>query len=212
MRASLTELEQKHCRRNEGQRAFRPAVLIDRDGTINEELGYLRDPDKVALLPTAGKAVAMLNKQGLPLIVITNQSALNRGIMEWTDFESVNEALWEALQEKGARYDGLYYCPHNPDDDPPCDCRKPRPGLLLQAAFDFDLDLHHCFFIGDKRSDLEAARQCECRTILVRTGWGEEAIQEIIAQRYEPDYVATTLLEAANWIIRQIRTEGSVAS
>jgi D-glycero-D-manno-heptose 1,7-bisphosphate phosphatase len=120
------------------------------------------------------------------------------------DFEAVNAALWKALQGTEAHYDALYYCPHVPDGDMPCACRKPQPGLLLQAAFDLDLDLRRSFMVGDKRSDLEAGRACGCHTVLVRTGWGDGAYQEMVSQGCEPDYVAATLLDASRWIVSQL--------
>ncbi len=177
-----------------------PAVFVDRDGTINVDRGYLRNSDEVALLPTAGEALHLLNKLDIPLVVITNQSALERGLMKLEQLEAVNTVLWQALQQAQAHYDALYYCPHNPDQAPICACRKPQPGLLLQAAFDLDLDLGRCFIIGDKRSDLEAGRACGCQTVLVRTGWGERTYA---SQEFKPDYTASTLLEAALWIASQ---------
>ena len=178
----------------------RPAVFLDRDGTINVEHGYLRDPEAVALLPTVCKALALLNALNIPVIIVTNQSALGRGLMSEAEFEAVNAALWEALQACGVHYDALYYCPHMPDHVPPCACRKPRPGLLLQAAEDFNLDLSRSYIIGDKQSDLDAGYAAGCRTVLVRTGFGERTYKALAQQPQKPDYVAATLLEAVQWV------------
>lgn len=179
---------------------LRPAVFLDRDGTINEEKGYLCTPEAVTLLPTVCKAIALLNAHNIPVIVITNQSALGRGLMSRAEFDAVNAALWEALQAGGAHYDALYYCPHVPDLIPPCPCRKPCPGLLLQAAVDFNIDLLRSYIIGDKQSDLDAGYAAGCHTLLVRTGCGEVTYQTLKAQLWQPDYIAKTLLEAVEWI------------
>jgi D-glycero-D-manno-heptose 1,7-bisphosphate phosphatase len=189
------------------QRASRPnkaAVFIDRDGTINVERGYLSNPDDVTLLPTAGEAIHLLNQQNLPVIVITNQSALGRGLMTLPQLEAVNGKLWQALQQYQAHFDALYYCPHNPDEDPSCGCRKPQPGLFFQAALDLGLDLAGCFIVGDKLSDLEAGRACDCQTALVRTGWGEQTYREMISNKIESDHIGSTLLEVSRWIALQL--------
>jgi len=210
MRLPLSALEHDLTqRRSNPQIHLRPAVFVDRDGTLNVERGYLSRPEEVALLPTVGKALGLLNRLGIPVIVITNQSALGRGVMKWAEFEAVNAALWKALQDAGAFYDALYYCPHAPNGNSSCGCRKPQPGLLLQAALDLNLDLPRCFVVGDKRSDLEAGRICGCYTVLVRTGWGEETHREMLAEGWEPDCVADTLLEATRWIELQLGSRAS---
>lgn len=183
---------------------FRPAVFLDRDGTINEEHGYLREPEAVALLPTVCEALALLNALNIPVIVVTNQSALGRGLMSMAEFYAVNKALWGALHACAAHYDALYYCPHTPDLVPPCACRKPRPGLLLQAAVDFNLDLSRSYIIGDKQSDLDAGYAAGCHAVLVRTGFGEATYKALPAQPRQPDYVAVTLLEAVQWVTRSM--------
>lgn len=211
MRLPLEVLEQQIAHRNRSG-CLHPAVFLDRDGTINVERGYLLDPAEVALLPTVGKAIRLLNRLNVPVVVITNQSALERHMMRLADLEAVNAAILEALREANAHYDALYYCPHRPDRVSPCACRKPKPGLLLQAALDLDLDLRRCFMVGDKRSDLDAARRCGCHTVLVRTGWGEDTYIEVSAEGHMPDYVTRTLLEAVNWIVTQLRTHASDVS
>ncbi len=183
---------------------LRSAVFLDRDGTINEEHGYLREPEAVTLLPTVCEALAQLNVLSIPVIIVTNQSALGRGLMSKAEFEAVNAALWRALQACGTHYDALYYCPHTPDCEPLCACRKPQPGLLLQAAEDFNLDLSRSYIIGDKQSDLDAGYAAGCRAVLVRTGFGEETYRALPQQPQQPDYVAATLLEAVQWITRDI--------
>lgn len=179
---------------------MRPAVFLDRDGTINEERGYLCDPEAVELLPTVCEALTLLRTLDIPIIVLTNQSALGRGLITETEFGAVNAALWMVLQACHTSYDALYYCPHRPDCDPPCVCRKPRPGLLLQAAMDYNLDLSRSFIVGDKLTDLEAGYAANCHTVLVRTGFGDISYRALAWQSQQPDFVATTLLEAAQWV------------
>jgi len=204
MRSSLSEL--RHFLEQRGVLHTRPAVFVDRDGTINVEKGYLRRPGDLVLLPGVGEALAQLNAHGIPVVIVTNQSALGRGLMDQAEFEAVSDALWRALRERGAYYDALYYCPHSPDGLP-CDCRKPRPGLLLQAAVDLGLSLSRCFVVGDKRSDLEAGHFCGCQTILVLTGWGQRTYEEIMrAGDVQPNYVADSLLGAVRWIIDHLGT------
>ncbi len=182
-----------------------PAVFMDRDGTLNVERGYVCKPEEVELLPTVGEALRLLNMARMPVIVITNQSALGRGLITLDEFEVVNEALWQALRDQGAYYDALYYCPHNPGAEAePCGCRKPQPGLLLQAAVDLGIDLQRSFMIGDKASDLGAGRAAGCRVVLVRTGWGERTLSEGETDTTKPDYIADTLLEAVQWILRNL--------
>lgn len=181
---------------------LRSAVFLDRDGTINAEQGYLREPQAVRLLPTVCEALTLLNALNIPVIVVTNQSALGRGLMSEVEFDAVNTALWQALQACHVHYDALYYCPHPPDLVPPCACRKPCPGLLLQAAADLNLDLSRSYMIGDKQSDLDAGYAAGCHTILVRTGFGEITYKALVQQPRQPDCVAATLLEAAQWVAR----------
>jgi D-glycero-D-manno-heptose 1,7-bisphosphate phosphatase len=187
------------------KKPLRPAVFIDRDGTLNAEAGYLCDPDKVVLLPTAGEALRLLNRRAIPVVIVTNQSALGRGLLTFEQLEAVNTALWQALEQAQAYYDALYFCPHTPDQNPPCACRKPQPGLLFQAAFELGLDLSRSFMLGDKLSDLQAGRAAGCQASLVRTGWWRQTYQEMASQAYEPDYIASTLLEAAEWINNELR-------
>jgi D-glycero-D-manno-heptose 1,7-bisphosphate phosphatase len=176
-----------------------PSVFLDRDGTLNIERGYITDPRAIELYPGAAKALRMLNSMGYLTIIISNQSAIGQGLMTTERFEEVNEALWKLLKQSNAYYNAFYYCPHIPSDK--CDCRKPKPGLILQAALDLNIDLARSYMIGDKLSDIEAGFASGCKTILVLTGHGEKTWQEIKnGQAPQPDFVANTLHEAVLWI------------
>jgi D-glycero-D-manno-heptose 1,7-bisphosphate phosphatase len=153
------------------------AVFIDRDGTLNEDVGYLNKPSDVTLIPGAAEAVARLNTKNIPVILVTNQSGLGRGWYRWSDFEAVMRQVTYLLEQQRAHIDGVYVCPHHPDglggyahlNHPD---RKPNPGMLLRAAREHGIDLHHSWMIGDKKIDLEAGRNAGCKVALVRTGYG----------------------------------------
>jgi D-glycero-D-manno-heptose 1,7-bisphosphate phosphatase len=144
------------------------AVFLDRDGTVIHDRHYLHDPEGVELLPTAGEAIARLNGAGVPVLLVTNQSGIGRGLFSEADFAAVQRRLEELLAEHGARLDGVYHCPHTPDRSPPCNCRKPAPGLFLRAADEHGLDLARCFYIGDRARDVEPGAGFGGMPILVR--------------------------------------------
>src|SRR6185436_3901689 len=144
------------------------AALLDRDGTINVEREYLSDPAGVELLPNAIAGLRRLRAQGFGLIVISNQAGVGRGYFTMADVNAVNARLAALLSEAGVTLDGIYVCPHKPDDG--CACRKPAPGLIQQAAREHGFDPRDCVMIGDKAIDIETGRQVGARTVLVRTG------------------------------------------
>lgn len=155
------------------------AVFLDRDGVINEEDGIIRSIDQLRLLPGVGEAIARLNQAALPVIVITNQPVVARGWCTEVELGVIHDHLRDLLRAFDATLDAIYYCPHHENANDPayrvvCDCRKPRPGLLNDAAKDFDLDLSRCVLIGDRTVDLEAARAAGAAAWLVRTGYGGE--------------------------------------
>jgi len=176
-------------------------VFLDRDGVLNENRSdYVKTPAELVLLPGAAEAVARLNREGYPVVVITNQSALGRGLLTTGMLDAIHVKLRRELAAQGAAIAAIYHCPHRPDEG--CPCRKPRPLLLQQAAQDFGGDLAQSVFIGDSGSDLAAARAAGCRTVLVRTGLGGE--QEAFAcQQWRPDCVAEDLAEAVEWFLRE---------
>ena len=184
--------------------APRPAVFLDRDGTIAEEVGYLNHPSRFRMFPFAAAAIRRLNEAGLPVVVVTNQSGVGRGYFPESLVHSVNELMKKDLAATGARIDAIYYCPHTSADQ--CDCRKPKASLLERAAREHSLDLPRSFVVGDRYGDIELARRVRARGILVRTGYGEGELAWHSAKwPGQPDFVADDLRQAADWILRQPR-------
>lgn len=152
------------------------AVFLDRDGTINQEKDYLYRIADFEFVPGAPEAVRLLNEAGYLVVIVTNQSGVARGYYAEEDVETLHRHIAGELARCGARVDAWFYCPHHPAGrgsySLPCSCRKPLPGMLLEAARRFDIDLAASVMIGDKRADMEAAVAAGCRPILVRSGYG----------------------------------------
>ena len=183
---------------------LRPAVFLDRDGTICEEVGYLNHASRLRIFPFAAAAIATLNRAGLPVIVVTNQSGVARKYFPESLVHEVHELLHTQLREQGAHLDAIYYCPHSSADH--CSCRKPNPGLLQRAAREHGLDLKRSFVVGDRHGDIELAHNAGSRAILVRTGYGEgELAWHAAGWPVRPNFIAATLTEAAQWIVEQPR-------
>jgi histidinol-phosphate phosphatase family protein len=174
------------------------AVFLDRDGTLIQERNYLRQIEQVEFIPGAGKALAKLKIHGFLLILLTNQSGVGRGFFTMEDVQRVHRHILAVLQRDGATLDGIYICPHQPEDN--CNCRKPKTKLLEDAAEKFAIDLPLSFVIGDKAIDVELARRAGCGAVLVRTGYGEKALSE---HKAAPDYVATDLPAAVEWVLKE---------
>jgi len=159
----------------------RRAVFLDRDGTINEEKDYLWRIEDFAFIPGAPEAIRRLREAGFLVVVVTNQSGVARGYFSQADVERLHEHIQRELAKIGTAVDAFYLCPHHPEKGQgelkiDCDCRKGRPGMLLQAATEHGIDLAASWMIGDKRADLEAGRAAGCRSLLVRTGYGEKEL------------------------------------
>jgi D-glycero-D-manno-heptose 1,7-bisphosphate phosphatase len=151
----------------------RPAVFLDRDGTLIEEVGHLGDPDGVVVLPAVPTALRRLSDAGYVLVVVSNQAGVARGLFTEDDIRAVNARTAALLEAEGTPpIDGWYWCPHHPDFTGPCDCRKPEPGMLKRAAEELDLDLEGSWMVGDHPVDAGAARAAGARPIVVRTGHG----------------------------------------
>jgi D-glycero-D-manno-heptose 1,7-bisphosphate phosphatase len=180
-----------------------PAVFLDRDGTINEDPGYLGDPEKVILFPNSGKALSILkNDLKLKLIVVSNQSGIARGLITENDVEQVNNRINSLLSEYNVQIDAFYYCPFHPDfnSEEECLCRKPSPELVLKAAKENNINTSGSYFIGDTPADIECGSRAGLKTILVRTGYGKESFYILQKQNLIPTFVAADILEAAKFI------------
>ncbi len=184
-----------------------PAVFLDRDGTLIEDIGYPRFPHEVAFYPWSVDAVRALNQAGLAVVVTANQSGVARSILTEPMIEDVRRHLSMLLDAGGARIDAYYYCPHHPEGTVEayrsrCGCRKPACGMIERASADLGLDPARSFVVDDKWVDVGAARAAGARGILVRTGYG-------VTQETEPppdlaaDAVVDNLVEAVSWILRQ---------
>jgi D-glycero-D-manno-heptose 1,7-bisphosphate phosphatase len=150
----------------------RPAVFLDRDGTIVEDPGYLHEPDKVRLLPGAGEVIHRLNESGYLVVTVSNQSGIARGFYTAADYEAVQRRLAELLASQDAHLDASYYCPHHPSFGGPCDCRKPKTKLFRDAEAALGIDLGASWWVGDRLSDVKPVRALGGRAILVATGQG----------------------------------------
>jgi D-glycero-D-manno-heptose 1,7-bisphosphate phosphatase len=164
-------------------------VILDRDGTIIEEREYLADPEQVTLISGVAAALRELQRMGFGLVVITNQSGIGRGFFDQAQLQQVHQRLEEMLQAERIHLNGLYVCPHTPEDD--CACRKPKLGLLRKAAEDLGFDMANSIVIGDKASDIEMGSMAGALTFLVRTGYGAQVENEVAA-----DYVVDDLAAA----------------
>jgi D-glycero-D-manno-heptose 1,7-bisphosphate phosphatase len=180
--------------------ARRRFVLLDRDGTIIVEKHYLSDPDGVELIAGAAEGLRSLQRLGLGLVIVTNQSAIGRGYFDGARLAEIHARLAELLAAEGVRLDGVYVCPHHPDAG--CACRKPAPGLVLQAAAELGFDPAECFVVGDMASDVGLGRAVGATSLLVRTGYGAETEARGEAA---PDHVVDGLREAAELVAGALR-------
>lgn len=178
------------------------AVFLDRDGTINEDVSYLSNVADLRILPNAAQAIKKINQTGLKAIIVTNQSGIARGYLNEKILNDIHDSLKGLLAQSGAKLDGIYFCPHHPEEC--CACRKPETAMIKAAASDFDIDLSRSFMIGDKTSDIYLGHKAGLITILTLTGSGRETLEEMEKKGEKADYVARDLLEAVEWIIMNI--------
>lgn len=182
---------------------MRRAAFLDRDGTINVEKGYLHKPCDWEWIPGSVEAIKGFNALGYLVIVVTNQPGIARGIYTHKEVDFLHQYVDALLAAAGARIDAYYYCPHHPNygEIKKCKCRKPKPGLLLKAKMDFDIDMEHSFMIGDKCSDILAGRAASTAAILVATGYGRD---ELCKLQDETVTTAENLFEAYKIIKSQL--------
>jgi D-glycero-D-manno-heptose 1,7-bisphosphate phosphatase len=185
----------------------RPAVFIDRDGTISEEVGYVNHPSRFRVFPYSSEAIRLLNEAGWLAIVITNQAGVARGYFAENVIHKIHDQLARDLEIGSAKLDAIYYCAHHPSvGEPPyrldCDCRKPKTGLIQQAAKDFEIDMASSWVAGDRYSDIELARNAGLRSAFVLSGYGRgEWEYQSQAWAHRPDLVCENLLEAVKSIV-----------
>ena len=185
------------------------AVFLDRDGTLNEEVGYVNHIQRFILLPRVGESIRLLNQHGWKAVVVSNQSGVARGYFPESLVHQVHEKMQDLLKREGAHLDGIYYCPHHPEVGIPpyrqrCRCRKPGTGMIEEAVKEFVLDCSQSYVIGDRGVDIELARQLGAKAILVLTGYGRgEWEYRKHEWKGKPDFVAEDLFEAVQWILQR---------
>ncbi len=185
------------------------AVFLDRDGTINEEMGYINHISRFKMFPFVPGAIRLLNKAGYKVFVITNQSGVARGYFDEQLLARVHNLLLTAVENEKAIIEKIYYCPHHPDEGrapykKECNCRKPKTGMIEKARSEFDIDLNHSFMVGDRYKDVEFGKRAGLKTIMVMTGYGiGEYTYQSRQWPSQPNYIFDNLFEAAKFLRNQ---------
>lgn len=187
----------------------RVGVFLDRDGTLNEELDFIRTPNDLHIINGAATAVRKLNERGIIVCVISNQSGIARGYFSEADLVLIHQKLTQELAREGARVDQIYYCPHHPTEgkepyNSDCDCRKPKPGMLLRGAKEHRVDLSRSFVVGDSVVDMQAGAAAGATSILVLTGYGKPSLEQCFRDHVHIDHVAPTVNEAVEFILQRL--------
>ena len=191
----------------EGDPLKKPAVFIDRDGTINEQMGYINHVSRFMLLPGSAEAIKLFNDHGHLVIIVSNQSGVARGYFPMALVNEVHDHMKALLERDDARVDGIFFCPHYPRGKLPeysttCECRKPKTGLIRMACEDFDIDMANSYVIGDRCTDIELARNAGLKGILVKTGYGLGDLEYVFPYlSFKPFHTTDDLLDAAKWIV-----------
>ncbi len=176
-------------------------VFVDRDGTLNDDPGYLKHPDKLVLFPGVVEAVARLKNAGSRIVVVSNQSGVGRKYLTIAEVRAIHNKLEKLLAEGGGGVDGIFFCPHHPDEG--CDCRKPKPGLVRQAAETLGVQVSRSYMVGDKLCDLELARAVGAVGVLVATtSQSQPAIDAYHQGKIQTECIALTFSEAVDWILK----------
>jgi D-glycero-D-manno-heptose 1,7-bisphosphate phosphatase len=180
---------------------LKKVVFLDRDGTINQDSAdYIKDWSEFVFLPRSIEAIRDLTAAGFTIVIITNQSAIPRQLISPSELEDIHSKLKSAVRSGGGKISDIFHCPHMPADG--CDCRKPRPGLIIQAQKKYSIELATSVMVGDSAKDIECAHNAGCgHSILVKTGNYQEAAARLAAANLAADYLAADLYEAAEWII-----------
>ncbi len=176
------------------------AVFIDRDGTINVDVHYLDDPNKFEMYPGVGEGVKKLKDSGFKIIVVTNQSGIARGYFTELQLPKIHEKMEKEFQRSNVILDGIYYCPHHPEDN--CNCRKPNTGLFERVINEQDIDVKKSYMLGDKILDVGAGKNIGVRTVLIpEPHLREESLSKKNEWEYHPDYIADNFTDAVEWIL-----------
>jgi len=182
------------------------AVFLDRDGTINKDVGYPDSYDSIAIYPYSFEAVRKLNRAGFLSVIVTNQSGVGRGLIEEKNLIHIHERMRAAFESHNSRLDAFYYCPHYlsspiPEYRKDCSCRKPKPGMALIAAAEHGIDIENSYMIGDKIEDIIFGFNIKATPILLLSGHGKRALKELKEKGIKPAHVADNLLAAVDWIL-----------
>ncbi|MGQ9793385.1 MAG: D-glycero-beta-D-manno-heptose 1,7-bisphosphate 7-phosphatase [Anaerolineae bacterium] len=185
---------------------MRRAIFLDRDGVINENRpDHVKSLAEFIILPGVIEALRSLAGLGMPIVVVSNQSAINRGLVSHAMVEAITRAMLEQVQDGGGRIDAVFYCPHRPEEG--CSCRKPQPGLFYQAADQLDIQLAGSYVIGDALSDVQAALTVDAHPLMVLTGRGREQVVLLDEAMHSYVPIFDDLLAAARWVLRRERTK-----
>ncbi|MFN2613909.1 MAG: D-glycero-alpha-D-manno-heptose-1,7-bisphosphate 7-phosphatase [Actinomycetota bacterium] len=180
-----------------------PAVFLDRDGVLcQNRADYVKSWSEFSFIPGSVEAIASLTLARVRVFIVTNQSAVGRGLLSRRDLDRMHERMMDVLRGAGGKVEAVLVCPHHPDDG--CACRKPESGLLLDAAERFNVDLARSFLSGDAGSDMIAGKKAGCSTVLVKTGLGAETIRDKTWGKMKPDFIADDLVDASMWVLGQI--------
>ncbi|MBU0463944.1 MAG: D-glycero-beta-D-manno-heptose 1,7-bisphosphate 7-phosphatase [Proteobacteria bacterium] len=181
-------------------------VFLDRDGVINVDSSeYIKNESEFEFIPKSPEAIALLTQNGFNVIVITNQSLVGRKMVSQKTLDAIFKKMKDGVKKAGGDIKDIFYCPHTPQDN--CSCRKPNPGLILKAQKKYQIDLNQSFMVGDSAKDIECAHNAGCsKTLLVKTGNGLKAQQQLFQKGIIPDFIGTDLYETALWIINSVKS------
>ena len=186
------------------------AVFLDRDGTINRDVGYPNSYDMVEIYPYSFASIRKINEAGLLSIIVTNQSGIGKGFIEEKNLQDIHRKLRQDFAKQKVTIDGIYYCPHYEYSEIPeyrkaCDCRKPNLGMARQAVQDFRIDTAKSYMVGDKVEDILFGMNIHATSILLLTGFGQKSLSKLKEMGVDPAHVAETLKEAVDWILERER-------
>jgi len=193
------------------------AVFLDRDGTINKDVGYPNSFSLIEIYPFSYGAIRKINKSGLLVVIVSNQSGVGRGLITEEELRDIHRKFKASFARHHAHFDGLYFCPHylyssSAKYRKNCECRKPNPGMALQAAADLNIDLKNSYMVGDKVEDILFGLNIQAKSILVLTGFGRESLPKLKKKGITPAYVAKNLSDAVNWILKMEKVGSSELS